>query len=176
MADRRPRSQRPRRRGGKGRLADLAALERHQASVAELQQTLTPEAEALRGSDRDQVVEQIRARATELARERVTGDVEEVVEATLDEIFGLGPLEPLLRDTDVRTIRLDDIHLYADGEPVTWGFRDPAHARRVIDRILAAVGLDLAASPGGVRATMVDGSTVRAKLAGPALQVHITRP
>jgi pilus assembly protein CpaF len=176
MADRRPRNQRPRTRGGKSRLADLAAVERQQQSVRELQEALQPEAEALSSSDRHEVVDHIRARAVELAQQRAQGDVAPVVEATLDEIFGLGPLEPLLRDPANRTIRLDGIHLSADGEAVDWGFRDDAHARSVIDRILASVGEDLATTSGDVRVTMMDGSTVLARLVGPSLQVRITRP
>jgi hypothetical protein len=173
--DNRPRNQRPRSRGGQRRTVDLAVAERQQQSVRALQEALQPELGAITG-DRGQVVERVRARATELALERRAGDVGPVVEAALDEIFGLGPLEPLLRDRAVRRIRVEGAALYADGERVVWGFRDEDHARSLIDRILRAVGQDLAASPGGVSATMVDGSTLRARLDGPGLRVDIARP
>lgn len=63
-----------------------------------------------------------------------------VVRATLDEIFGLGELDPLLSDSRFRSPRILGAQLFAEGEQVQRGFRDEAHARRVIGRILAAVG------------------------------------
>lgn len=178
MADNRPRSQRPRKRGGKRRIADLAVIERHNQHISALQQALQPEAESLRGTtgDRTEVVASIRAQATELAKQRLDGDVSDVVEAALDEIFGLGPLEPVLRDPDIRSLRIEGADLYADGTQVPRGFRDAEHARSVIDRILAAVGKDLSRSPDGVDAAMLDGSTVRARLDGSVLRVDIARP
>ena len=176
MADKRPRSDRPRKRGGKGRLADLAVVRRQQQAVSELQRTLQPEAEALEGtSSRREVVDQIRTRATALAQQRTEGDVATVVEAALDEIFGLGPLEPLLRDPVYHNIRVDGVDLYAEGKQAPIGFRDAAHARSVIDRIMAAAGKDLGASPEEVFATMVDGSTVRARLDGDVVKAEIVR-
>ncbi|MCB9684187.1 MAG: hypothetical protein H6738_00445 [Alphaproteobacteria bacterium] len=177
MADRRPRNQRPRRRGGKGRLVERAVIERQQRAIGELQEELTPEVEALRGTiDREQVVARIRERATTLALSRATADVSTVVEGALDEIFGLGPLEPPLRDAAVRAIRIDGPEIYVHDEPLDRGFRDAAHARRVVDRILAAVGRDLGRSPSGLEVTMVDGSTVRARLEGERVIVDILRP
>ncbi len=177
MADKRPRRERPRRRGGKGRLADRAVVQRRQQHVSALQQALQPELASLADAvPRGEIVDRLRARATQLAQQRVEGDVEPVVEATLDEIFGLGPLEPVLRDRDNRTLRIDGADLYADGEPVARGFRDAEHARRLIDRILTSVGEDLDASPGGVHATMIDGSTLHARIEGSVLKVDITRP
>ncbi|MEM6930521.1 MAG: hypothetical protein AAF602_26525 [Myxococcota bacterium] len=176
MSDNRERSHRPRRRGGKRRLADLAVTRRHQEHIAHLQQALQPEAEALRDSTAaTEVVDHIRSRATAMAQARLEGDIAPIVEATLDEIFGLGPLEPVLRDPHVTRIRIDDAGLFANGEPAPRDFRDVAHARRVVDRILAAVGQDLAGSPQGVRATMMDGSRVRAWLDGERLRVDIRR-
>ena len=177
MADKRPRSHRPRRRGGQGRLANRAVVQRQNQHISALQAALEPEVEALAGSaTRQEVVDRIRTQATRLARQRVEGDVSTVVEATLDEIFGLGPLEPVLRDPDNHTIRIDDAEVQANGQPVERGFRDAAHARSMLDRILAAVGLELDASPEGVFATMIDGSTVRARLDGGVLRVDIRRP
>jgi pilus assembly protein CpaF len=177
VADSRPRNQRPRKRGGKSRLADRAVIERHNQHISALREALEPEAESLVASvPRVEVVDRIRAQATAMAKARLEGDVSEVVEATLDEIFGLGPLEPLLRDPQIRTLRLEGADLYAEGERVARGFRDEAHAHTVINRILAAVDKTLNDGPDGVAATMLDGSTVRARLDGGRLRVDITRP
>ena len=173
MPDNRPRNKRPRNRSGKGRLAERAALERHHRSVLSLQQVLQPEAEAMKASSSPEVVEHIRARATELAEQRAPADVDAIVDATLDEIFGLGPLEPLLQDSTVRRIRLEGVDLFADDAPAV-GFRDPAHARGVFDRILNAVGKTLEQAE--VTATMLDGSTVDVRSDGTSLWAEIVRP
>ena len=174
MPDRRPRNQRPRSRGGRNRLAQRAAVHRQHDHIAALRSVLEPDAQALAESvDPTEVVERIRAQATALASERHGGDVTDLVEATLDEIFGLGPLEPVLRDADVRQVRIEGAALFAGAAPVR-GFRDAAHARRVVDRILAAVGQRLDQGP--VQATMMDGSTVQARLDGDLLRVRIQRP
>ncbi|MEN0066216.1 MAG: hypothetical protein AAGA48_29010 [Myxococcota bacterium] len=176
MPDNRDRSDRPRRRGGQRRLADLAVAKRHQEHIAHLQGALQPEAEALRDSTPAmEVVGQIRSKATILAQERLEGDVTPIVEATLDEIFGLGPLEPVLRDQAVDTIRIENAVIFANGERASRGFRDAAHARQVVDRILASVDQDLAASPQGVQAVMMDGSRMRAWEDEAVLHVEIRR-
>ena len=174
MSDQRPRSQRPRSRG-KGKGVDQAALERHQASVQKLQEVLQGEAESLRSIPHPEIVEKIRTRAVALAQAEDDGDVTPVVDAALDEIFGLGPLEPLLRDAEIKVIRLDGIHLYANSEPVLLGFRDDAHARGVIERILKSVGKQLSDTE-AVRAEMMDGSVLVAECVGPSLRMRITRP
>lgn len=174
MADRRPRNKRPRNRGGKNRLAQMAATRRRNEHISALTEALAPEAEALAQTvDRDQVVDHIRAQATSLASQRLDQDVADVVEATLDEIFGLGPLEPLLRDSSNHAIRIEGADVYAEGEQVR-GFRDAAHARRVVERILGSVGATLDSRR--VEVTMMDGSSVRASLDGDVLTVDIVRP
>jgi len=79
----------------------------------------------------------------------------------------------VLRDKQVRRLRIEGENLFAGDEQVR-GFRDPAHARRVIDRILNAVGQNLDQGP--VEATMMDGSQLRARLEGDELRVDIQRP
>ena len=174
MADSRPRNRRPRNRGGRGRLADRAVVERHDHHIAALHEALEPEARALRDTEEGaQVVERIRKEATQLAQQRLEGDVSEVVEAALDEIFGLGPLEPVLRDPSTRRIRIVGAELFAGDEPVARGFRDSDHAHRVVSRVFAAVGKTL--EPEGVSATMMDGSTIRARLQAGVWVVEIRR-
>ncbi len=141
---------------------------------------LLPSAEALRGAtSREQVVETIRGKAAELASDLVDGETGPLVEASLDEVFGLGPLEPLLRDTAVQTIRLHGHELTAvrstGDEPAERSFRDNAHARAFVDRILTSVGESLGDGSEEVVATMMDGSTVRARGGGDGLHVVISR-
>ena len=177
MSDKRPRNQRPRNRGGKRRMSNLAIVKRHNQHISAMTEVLQSETQSLAESmDSNQVVERIRERATALAQERLEGDVTEVVEATLDEIFGLGPLEPLLRDSSIHSLRIVGADLFAEGEQLERGFRDEAHARQVISRILAAVGMDLSQAADGVNATMMDGSEVRARVVDSVLSVDIIRP
>ncbi|MBX2802264.1 MAG: hypothetical protein KTR31_31580 [Myxococcales bacterium] len=148
--------------------------------MSALQAQLQPEVDALVHRSRMEVVDQVRAQATQLATQRVDGDVEAVVEATLDEIFGLGPLEPLLRDPAHHTIVIEGAQVFVQDGPVAWTFRDEAHARSVVGRILAAVGMELDdaldGSAAGVTATMLDGSTVAVRLDGAVMRAEITRP
>ena len=174
MADRRPRNQRPRSRGGKNRLAQQAAAERQNAHISALQEALEPAAHALAATtDPESVVDAIRQQATTLASQRTTGDVASLVEATLDEIFGLGPLEPVLRDPAVRVIRIEGAQVFGQDEPVR-GLRDVAHAQSVLSRILAAVGRSF--DDGPVEVEMLDGSRLEARLVDGAPQAVLHRP
>ena len=63
----------------------------------------------------------------------------------LDEVFGFGPLEPLLRDKTVNDILVNTAsHVYVerDGvlERVPAAFQDDQHLLRVIDRIVSGAG------------------------------------
>src|SRR3974390_1310613 len=71
-------------------------------------------------------------------RERLTQEL-------LDEVFGLGPLEPLLKDPTISDILVNsyrDVFIERRGllEKTTTQFRDEAHLRLIIDRIVNAVG------------------------------------
>ena len=93
-------------------------------------------------------------------REAILGDV-------LDEVFGLGPLEPLLRDPTVSDILVNtyrQIYVERNGrlERVPSGFQDDRHLMRVIDRIVSAVGRRVDDSSPMVDARLPDGSRVNA--------------
>ena len=97
----------------------------------------------------------------------------------LDEILGLGPLEPLLRDQTIREIRIaspDDVQVVRDGtaEPAVSAFAGEGHLQKLFARIFRAVDHKLV--PGENQATMKDGSTLSATLADGRLSVTITRP
>ncbi|HWZ56942.1 MAG TPA: CpaF family protein [Verrucomicrobiae bacterium] len=93
-------------------------------------------------------------------RERLTQEL-------LDEVFGLGPLEPLLKDPAVSDILVNsyrDVFVERRGilERTTTQFRDEAHLRLIIDRIVTAVGRRVDESSPMVDARLPDGSRVNA--------------
>lgn len=93
-------------------------------------------------------------------RERLTQEL-------LDEVFGLGPLEPLLKDSTISDILVNsyrDVFVERHGllERTTTQFRDEAHLRLIIDRIVTAVGRRVDESSPMVDARLPDGSRVNA--------------
>ena len=93
-------------------------------------------------------------------QEAILGDV-------LDEVFGLGPLEPLLRDTSVSDILVNtwkNVFVERKGklERVPAAFQDDDHLMPVIDRIVSAVGRRVDETTPMVDARLRDGSRVNA--------------
>jgi pilus assembly protein CpaF len=93
-------------------------------------------------------------------RELILGDV-------IDEVFGLGPLEPLLRDSTISDILVNtykQVFVERNGmlERVSAGFQDDRHLLRVIDRIVSGVGRRVDDSSPMVDARLQDGSRVNA--------------
>jgi pilus assembly protein CpaF len=93
-------------------------------------------------------------------RERLTQEL-------LDEVFGLGPLEPLLKDSTISDILVNsyrDVFVERRGmlERTSTQFRDEAHLRLIIDRIVTAVGRRVDESSPMVDARLPDGSRVNA--------------
>jgi len=96
-----------------------------------------------------------------------TEEREELVEQVLDEVFGLGPLEPLLQDPTISDILVnthDQVYIERDGrlEETDVEFRDDQHLLQVIDRIVSAVGRRIDDSSPMVDARLEDGSRVNA--------------
>jgi pilus assembly protein CpaF len=96
-------------------------------------------------------------------RERLTQEL-------LDEVFGLGPLEPLLKDASISDILVNsyrDVFVERHGilERTTTQFRDEMHLRLIIDRIVTAVGRRVDESSPMVDARLPDGSRVNAIIA-----------
>ncbi len=92
---------------------------------------------------------------------------EALVEQVVYEVFGLGPLEPLVRDPEVSDILVntyDQVYVERNGklEPTTVRFRDDRHLMQVIDRIVSAVGRRIDDSSPMVDARLADGSRVNA--------------
>jgi pilus assembly protein CpaF len=120
---------------------------------------------------RDQVVSEVRKVVQEmLSQESVPLNFEEreaLVEQVLHEIFGLGPLEPLLRDPSVSDILVNtgrNVFVERNGRLERTGirFKDDKHLMQVIDRIVAAVGRRIDDSSPMVDARLADGSRVNA--------------
>ncbi|MGC1298844.1 MAG: CpaF family protein [Alloacidobacterium sp.] len=107
---------------------------------------------------------------------------EQIQSDLLDEVFGLGPLEPLLRDSRISDILVngkDRIFIERGGrlERTQTSFRDDRHLMQVIDRIVSRVGRRVDESSPMVDARLPDGSRVNAiipplALDGPALSIR----
>jgi pilus assembly protein CpaF len=100
----------------------------------------------------------------------------------LDEVFGLGPLEPLLADHSISDILVNDKnHVFIERggmlRQVDTAFRDDRHLLQIIDRIVSRVGRRVDESSPMVDARLPDGSRVNAiipplALDGPALSIR----
>jgi pilus assembly protein CpaF len=93
-------------------------------------------------------------------RERLSREI-------LDEIFGLGPLEPLLKDhsiSDILVNRFDKVYIERAGKLELTGlsFKDNGHLMQIIERIVSRVGRRVDESSPMVDARLADGSRVNA--------------
>ncbi|HUK17533.1 MAG TPA: CpaF family protein [Bryobacteraceae bacterium] len=107
---------------------------------------------------------------------------ERLAREILDEIFGLGPLEPLLKDhsiSDILVNRHDRVYVERNGklEPTGLSFKDDQHLMQIIDRIVSRVGRRVDESSPMVDARLQDGSRVNAiipplAIDGPCLSIR----
>jgi len=141
-------------------------------------------------------------RVAQLGREKVRAEVAEIVEKmaaqentpmtfqerdrlaqeVLDEVFGLGPLEPLLKDNTISDILVNtskNVYIERGGllERTNVQFRDDLHLMSIIDRIVSAVGRRVDESSPMVDARLPDGSRVNAiipplAIDGPSLSIR----
>jgi pilus assembly protein CpaF len=108
-------------------------------------------------------------------RERLSREI-------LDEIFGLGPLEQLLKDptiSDILVNRFNKVYVERAGrlERTGLSFKDDQHLMQIIDRIVSRVGRRVDESSPMVDARLADGSRVNAiipplALDGPVLSIR----
>jgi pilus assembly protein CpaF len=143
-------------------------------------------------------LESLRLLSDEIARQRVTEEIrnllkrerspltlserEDMVKDILDELFGLGPLEPLLADNTISDILVNGadavyVERYGKLERTLIRFDDNAHLSRIIDRIVTRVGRRIDESSPMVDARLQDGSRVNAiipplSLQGPVLSIR----
>ncbi len=92
---------------------------------------------------------------------------EELVKQVLDEIFGLGPIQPLIEDPDISDVLVNtwkNVFIEREGriEKTDVRFQDDRHLLQVIDRIVSAVGRRIDDSSPMVDARLPDGSRVNA--------------
>ena len=92
---------------------------------------------------------------------------DQLIEDILDEILGLGPLEPLLKDdtiTDILINTHNSVYVEREGrlEQTDVRFQDTRHLVRIINKIVAAVGRRVDESQPMVDARLADGSRVNA--------------
>ena len=92
---------------------------------------------------------------------------EQLTEDVLDELLGLGPLEPLLKDETVNDILINthnSVYVERNGrlEKTDVHFQDTRHLIRIINKIVAAVGRRVDESQPMVDARLADGSRVNA--------------
>jgi pilus assembly protein CpaF len=92
---------------------------------------------------------------------------EELISDIQHEVMGLGPLEPLVQDQTVNDIlvnRCDQIYVERAGklELTDIKFRDESHLRKIIEKIVSAVGRRIDESSPMVDARLLDGSRVNA--------------
>jgi pilus assembly protein CpaF len=107
---------------------------------------------------------------------------EKIQSELLDDVFGLGPLEPLLADPRISDILVNDKnHVFVERggllEKVDTTFRDDRHLLQIIDRIVSRVGRRVDESSPMVDARLPDGSRVNAvipplALDGPSLSIR----
>ncbi len=94
---------------------------------------------------------------------------ERVIEEVLDEVFGLGPLEPLLRDPTISDILVTTpklVYVERAGKlyRTSVEFKDNTHLLRIIEKIVARVGRRVDESTPLVDARLPDGSRVNAAI------------
>jgi pilus assembly protein CpaF len=127
--------------------------------------------EALANAERGRAESEIRTLVIELLAEEGTpfslGERDVLFGELVDEVFGLGPLEPLLRDASISDILVNTYkHVFVERggmlERVPATFQDDKHLLRVIDRIVSGVGRRIDDSSPMVDARLADGSRVNA--------------
>src|SRR5215471_5886809 len=107
---------------------------------------------------------------------------ERLAQEVLDEVFGLGPLEPLLADPTISDILVNghkSVYIERRGviEHTNVQFRDDVHLMSIIDRIVSAIGRRVDESSPMVDARLKDGSRVNAiipplSVDGPCLSIR----
>jgi pilus assembly protein CpaF len=107
---------------------------------------------------------------------------EQMVEELLDEVTGLGPLEPLLADTTISDIMVNTfsttyVERFGKLELTNVRFRDNAHLQQIIQRIVARVGRRIDESMPMADARLPDGARVNAiipplAIDGPILSIR----
>src|SRR5688572_7933839 len=123
----------------------------------------------------EQLLQQESVPLNQRERAQITQDV-------VHEVLGLGPLEPLLADTTVNDILVNghkQVFVERQGrlEPTAVRFKDDAHLKKIIEKIVSRVGRRIDESVPMVDARLADGSRVNAiipplAIDGPSLSIR----
>src|SRR5579884_2288712 len=135
-----------------------------------------------RNTVKAEVAEMVEALAAEENAPMTLTERERLSQEVLDEVFGLGPLEPLMKDHTISDILVNtykNIYIERNGllERTSASFRNDAHLMSIIDRIVSAVGRRIDESQPMVDARLADGSRVNAiipplAIDGPCLSIR----
>src|SRR5882762_8591484 len=134
----------------------------------------------------ERVRAEVRAAVAKLVEEEKTPlsivEKDRIIGEVIDEVFGLGPLEPLLADPTISDILVTTprlVYIERNGKlyktPVQ--FKDDAHLMRIIEKVVARVGRRVDESSPLVDARLPDGSRVNAAIPpvavdGPLLSIR----
>jgi pilus assembly protein CpaF len=158
----------------------FAKRDQHTELKVELHQRLLDliNLQALDQMSREQIQEEVGdIVAEELAKQNHAlnhSERKQLVADVLDELLGLGPLEPLLKDPTITDILVNGharvfVERYGVLEPSPVRFKDEKHLFRIIQKIVSAVGRRIDESSPMVDARLGDGSRVNAIVAPLAL-------
>jgi len=124
---------------------------------------------ALERLSRDQLKSQVAELVTDYVQnERILlngRELQNFIDEVFDELTGLGPLEPLLKDPTVTDILINThervfVERYGQLEEVPIRFKDEAHVLRIVNKIVSAVGRRVDESQPMVDARLLDGSRI----------------
>src|SRR3954468_9531205 len=127
--------------------------------------------DALAGIDNDEVRGEVRQAVLSLVEEEpnllTAAEKLQISDEVLHEVFGLGPLEPLLQDPGISDILVNghrQVYVERKGllELTSVRFHDDAHLLRIIDKIVSQVGRRVDESNPMVDARLSDGSRINA--------------
>ena len=174
--------------GGPGGVADGTGQHSFQEMKSRLHRTLINRMDLTKLSTLS--AEQVHAEVSRLAEQVLAQEAvplsvserERLVNDVQHELFGLGPLEPLLKDPTISDILVnshDTIYIERRGkiEATNVRFKDDEHLMRVIERIVSSVGRRIDESSPMVDARLQDGSRVNAiipplSIDGPVLSIR----
>jgi pilus assembly protein CpaF len=138
--------------------------------------------------DRKDLIVQIRQVVENILREETydlplnLNEREKIFTEVVDEVLGLGPLEPFLKDPTISDILVNTfkqiyVERFGKIEPTDGRFKDDAHLMKIIDKIASSVGRRIDESTPMVDARLADGSRVNAvipplALDGPILSIR----
>src|SRR3981189_2082417 len=138
-------------------------LHRKLVDKINLEALATIDNQRVRGEVRQALIQLIDSEPTLLS----SIEKQQISDEVLDEVFGLGPLEPLLQDPTISDILVNtykQVYIERRGllELTNVSFRDNQHLLRIIDKIVSQVGRRIDESTPMVDARLMDGSRVNA--------------